>query len=96
MLRARREAYDQLVTDAERAVAGLRLDPDYERLLAELRRRAREQLGGDDRVDIDVEIDAEVGGLVARAGSHSVDYRLPAVADRALPDLGAQVDPRWW
>ena len=93
VLRTRRDAYDQLVEDAEQAVAGLRHDPEYERLLDALRHRAREQLGD---AGVEVEIDPEVGGLVARAGSHSVDYRLSAVAERALSDLGAQVDPRWW
>ncbi len=89
VLRARREAYDHL---RERAAEMIRLLPaDERRALAQrLERLARTQLGDDAEIDADPD-----GGLVARAGSRSVDYRVPAIVARAITDLGDDVEELW-
>jgi len=35
------------------------------------------------------------GGVVARAGTRRVDYRLPILAERALDDLSDKVAELW-
>jgi len=88
---ARRAAYDRLQAEARQAASDLRGAPGYAALIDGLARAACRQLGEDAVVTVD---DA-VGGLVARAGSRSVDYRLPVIADRCLAALGADVESLW-
>lgn len=91
VLAARRQAYDRLRLEAGLAAAALRQSPSYPGLVENLGRLARLQLGAGAAVTVD----GEVGGVVARAGSRSVDYRLPAIAERCLHELGPEVDALW-
>jgi hypothetical protein len=69
----------------------LRDDPGYAALVGALTELARHQLGP----AATVSVDKEAGGVVARAGSRSVDYRLPVVADRCLAALGPELEALW-
>lgn len=91
VLRTRRETLAELRHRALARLDARRGTPDYRRLLDRLEQLAREQLGDD------AEIDAEPddGGLVACAGRRRVDYRLPAVVDRTLQDMGAELEELW-
>ena len=91
VLAARRDAYERARACAERAASALRDAPRYAALLDALSELARRQLGE----DAVVVVDDEVGGFVATAGTRSVDYRLPAVADRCLVGLGPEVEALW-
>lgn len=91
ILRARREALEQLrdrTLDRLREKQG---DGDYRRFMSRLEEIAREQLGDGARI----EPDPDTGGLIARCEGRVVDYRLPAVVDRALEDLGAELEALW-
>jgi hypothetical protein len=66
-------------------------DPAYRALVDRLARLAREQLGPESELDTD----PPHGGLVARLGHRSVDYTLPALVDRAMADLGPELEGLW-
>lgn len=91
VLTAQREAYERLRSEARRTVPQLRAEPGYEALLVGLATMARAQLGD----AATVVVDDEVGGLVAHAGSRSVDYRLPAIAERCVAALGTELEALW-
>lgn len=90
VLSARRDAYEQARAEARQAASELRASPGYAALVDGLARLARRQLGDGAAVTVD----GEAGGLVASAGSRSVDYRLPAVADRCLA-LAQSLERLW-
>jgi vacuolar-type H+-ATPase subunit E/Vma4 len=92
VLAARREAYDQLCHAARAAVMRLRDAPEYPEVLDRLADAARGELGA----AADLEIDPpEAGGVRARAGSRRIDATLPALADRAIADLGPTLGRLW-
>jgi cell division septum initiation protein DivIVA len=91
ILEARREQYETLRREAQAAAQSLRGTAGYERLLARLERRAREQLGA----AATLERDAAAGGLVARAGKRQVDYTLVALVERCLERVSAEVERLW-
>ncbi len=89
VLAAQREALEQVRDGAvarlrEQAGAG-ELDDLFDRQTC----RARELLG-DDAV-----IEAGTDGLVARAAGRSVDERFGTLVDRAMEDLGAELEVLW-
>ena len=53
---------------------------------------ARVQLGPDAAVEIDP---PDIGGVVGRADGRSVDYSLPALAERAVEDLDGRLEALW-
>ncbi len=91
VLAARREVFERARAEVRRAATSLREAPDHAALCTGLGSVARGQLGA----DADVEIDHDVGGIVARSGGRSVDYRWPAIADRCFAALGADVEELW-
>jgi len=91
VLRVRHEALERLRERTLQRFQQKRGDNDYRRFMSRLERIAREQLGDEARI----EPDADAGGLVARCEGRLVDYRLPAVVDRALEDLGAELEELW-
>jgi len=91
VLGARRAAYETLRSESRRAALALRGDPRYSDLVDGLARLAGHQLGE----GADVRVDEQGGGIVATAGSRSVDYRLEPLADRCLAALGAEVESLW-
>lgn len=91
VLSARRAAVERLLAAAARAAVALRGDAGYPELLDGLGRAARGQLG-DDAV---VRVDTRAGGLVATAGSRSVDYRLDVLADRCVEAMGSRIEALW-
>ena len=91
-LEAERSLVDELRLRAYDAALELRTDPRYPELLERLSDAARSQLGTDVRLEVDP---PEVGGVVARAGSMSVDYSLPALVDRAIVDLDGELEGLW-
>lgn len=90
VLRAQREAYDRLRRDALSRVCALRDDPGYPALLDRLRDRAAAALGNGAVVH-----EHPDGGIVAEAAGRRLDLSLPALADRAVDDLGAEVTRLW-
>jgi vacuolar-type H+-ATPase subunit E/Vma4 len=91
-LAAQRELIDELRMRSKGAALGLRKDPRYEELLDRLSKLAKSQLGADAEVEAD---QPELGGVVAYAGSRSVDYTLPALVDRAIAELDGQLETLW-
>ena len=92
VLAAQAEVYDRFAREAVQAVFAQRGTPDYERLCARLATDAEALLGE----GIELEIDPPaVGGVVGRREGRLVDYSLPALVDRAIGELGADVTRTW-
>jgi vacuolar-type H+-ATPase subunit E/Vma4 len=92
VLAAQREVYDEFRRRAREATLTLRDDPAYPALLDRRTASARRELG--DRAEIERD-PPEVGGVRARDGTRSVDYTLPARADRAIAELGPRLRDLW-
>ncbi len=88
VLAARRAVWEQARERLRTAAGQRREQPGLTEALAGL---AREQLGDDAAVSVDT----DVGGVIATHGSRSVDYRLPAVADRLLDAHREEVGGLW-
>lgn len=92
VLAARRGLVDELRGRSRRAVLELRGQPEYAELLERLSAASRAQLGDDAELVVDP---PDRGGVVGRRGDASVDYTLPAMADRAIDGMGAQLERLW-
>lgn len=92
VLGARRELVDELRRRARSTVLGLRGEPEYAELLGRLRAAVRTQLGDEAELVVDP---PDQGGVVGRRGDASVDYTLPVMADRAIDQLGAELERLW-
>jgi vacuolar-type H+-ATPase subunit E/Vma4 len=92
VMEARRAAYDRLCDEARRAALGLREDQVYPALLERLAETARDLLGPDAEIRYDP---PTRGGVIARAGTRSVDLTLPALGARCLAGLGRDVARLW-
>jgi vacuolar-type H+-ATPase subunit E/Vma4 len=92
VLAARRSLYDELRRCARESVLSLRDEPGYPDLLERLAAAARRDLGEEAELEVDP---PDAGGVRARAGSRSVDYTLPALAERCLAGLGHSLDRLW-
>jgi vacuolar-type H+-ATPase subunit H len=91
LLRAEDEVWAELVERLHRAVRTMPADPRYPALLDRLADLARGQLGD----AADVRRDPDGGGVLATAGGRSVDYRLTALADRALDSIADEMAVPW-
>lgn len=91
ILRARREALTQLRERTLQRFKNRHEDGDDRLFMSRLEEMARDQLGNDTRI----EPNPDAGGLVACLEGRIVDYRLPAVVDRALEDLGTELEELW-
>jgi vacuolar-type H+-ATPase subunit E/Vma4 len=91
MILAERAALRRSLIDrVHAAVAALPDDPRYPELVDRLVRLARDQLGDDAVVTDDPD-----GGFVASVGPRRVDYRLAALADRAVDAAAEEVAGLW-
>lgn len=91
VLRAQNEAFEQL-----RERVHHRLDEHRDRdagsdLLDRLAQLARQQLGGEPRI----EPEPQGRGLIAHADGRQVDYRFVRLVDRELRSLGSEVERLW-
>lgn len=91
VLAARRDAYERARTETSRAASELRHAPGYTSLVEGLIEVAGRQLGE----AAVTSVDDTAGGIVASAGSRTVDYRLPAIADRCLAARGTELESLW-
>ena len=91
-LAARRSLVDELRRRAREAVLELRERPDYPELLERLSDAARSQLGDDAKLEVDP---PGRGGVIGRRGDASVDYTLPAMADRTIDEMGVALERLW-
>lgn len=91
-LEAQRRQVEELRRRAREAVLELRDDARYRELVERLSRAAREQLGDDAEIVVDP---PGAGGVIGRRGDASVDYTLPAIADRVVDDLGVELEELW-
>ena len=91
-LRAQNRQVEELQLRSREAVLRLQEDSRYPALLDRLARMAREQLGPDAEVEVDP---PGLGGVIGRKGRVSVDYTLPALADRAIASLGDELERLW-
>ncbi len=91
-LAARRGLVDELRRRAREAVLELRERPDYPELLERLSDAARSQLGDDAELEVDL---PGRGGVIGRRGDASVDYTLPAMADRTIDEMGVALERLW-
>lgn len=87
VLAAQRDALDELGNRARQAAAELRQDRD---LLARLRALVAERIGQDAEVT-----EHPDGGIVGDAPGRHIDARLPVLAERAIEELGAEVERLW-
>lgn len=92
VLAARRGLVDELRIRARRAVLELREEPQYPALLERLSSAARAQLGRDTELEVDP---PGRGGVIGRSRNASVDYTLPAMADRAVDGIGRGLERLW-
>jgi vacuolar-type H+-ATPase subunit E/Vma4 len=90
ILTAQRELYDELTMQAQQAVVLLRQDPDYPDGLRRLAERARAELGTGAVI-----VEHPVGGVLGTCEGRSLDLSLPALAARALEQLGEEVTALW-
>lgn len=91
VLAARGDAVEQLRYRVLEHLDQARDGAAYDGLLGRLETVARRQLGG----RCEVEEDTEAGGVLATAGGRRVDYRLPTLVERALADLGSELEELW-
>jgi len=91
-LHAQRTLVEELGQEARREALALRTAPRYGELLERLSRLARAQLGAQAELTLDP---PGRGGLLARAGSASVDYTLAALVDRVLDEIDGRVEELW-
>jgi vacuolar-type H+-ATPase subunit E/Vma4 len=91
-LEAQRRQVEELRRRARAEALALRADDRYPALLDRLSRAAQEQLGDEADVVVDP---PELGGVIGRRGNASVDYTLPAIADRIVDDLGPELEELW-
>lgn len=92
ILEAKRDLHDELHIRAREAALELRADPGYAALLEALCAVARDQLGEDAVLEID---SPDAGGVRGVALRRSVDYTLPALAERCVARLGSRIDDLW-
>lgn len=90
LLRTRDALRRDLATRIRDAVSRLPDDPRYPALLDRLEELAHDQLGSEAEIVPDPD-----GGFVATAGGRRVDYRLNALADRALDAIADEVVRLW-
>ena len=90
LLRARRDAFQEIRDASRTAVRTLRGEPEYPRTLDAFAAAIRSELGPAASIAED-----ESGGMVADAGSRHVDYTLRGFVDRAVDALGAELE-QWW
>jgi hypothetical protein len=83
---------DELRRRAREAALELRERPDYPELLECLSDAARSQLGDDAELEVDL---PGRGGVIGRRGNASVDYTLPAMADRTIDEMGVALERLW-
>jgi len=99
--RARRQAHETVLTrrnalrldlrsQVRQAAVELRTDPRYPRLLARLTEQSRALLGAEATVT-----ESPQGGVVARAGSRTLDVSLPVLAARTLESMTQEVCGLW-
>jgi vacuolar-type H+-ATPase subunit E/Vma4 len=91
-LAAQRDLVEELRRRARQTVLQLRERPGYPELLERLSDAARSQLGEDAELVVDP---PGRGGVIGRLGDVSVDYTLPAIADREIDDLGLELERLW-
>lgn len=91
-LGARGALYQELRELARAEALQLRSHPAYGALLDRLVGAAKARLGAEAEIEIDP---PDAGGVFARSGRRSVDYTLPALAERAIGDLGREVEQLW-
>lgn len=99
--RVRRQAHETVLTrrnalrldlrrQVRQAVAELRTDPRYPRLLARLTEQSHDLLGPEATV-----AESPQGGVVAEVGSRRLDLSLPALATRTLESMTQEVGELW-
>jgi vacuolar-type H+-ATPase subunit E/Vma4 len=92
VLNAQRAALDRLHTEARAAARSLADSPEWEAILAGLRRVAVARLGPDATI---AQHPGGEPGLVATRGGHRVDLRLTTLVDLAIAELGSEVEQLW-
>ena len=92
LLQAQRRQIEELQRRSREAVLLLREDNNYPELLERLSWAARDQLGPGTEVELDP---PAFGGVIGRSGRMSVDYTLPALAERAVASLGDELESLW-
>lgn len=91
-LETRQQLRLRLIDEVHRSARNIRADTRYPRLLNHLESLARSQLGDGAVIERGTSLD---GGITAETGSRRVDYRLTALADRALDTLADDVAELW-
>ena len=91
VLRARRDALQELRERALQRLRSMQGEPAYAELLQRLEAAARAQIGE----SAEIERNDDLGGIVARSGARRVDYTLPEVLDRVLNDMGEELAGLW-
>ncbi|MCA1783350.1 MAG: hypothetical protein ABR500_02115 [Dermatophilaceae bacterium] len=90
VLESRNALHDEVRRRVRVAAIALTADPRYPAVLERLRARAVEVLGPDVIVT-----EGPDGGLVAVAGSRSLDLTLPTLADAVLKTMAPEISGLW-
>lgn len=90
LLTAERDLRQRWIDRVHERLPELRSDDRYPVLLARLEALARTQLGADARIEREPD-----GGFVALAAGRRVDYRLGALATRAIDGLAEEATGSW-
>lgn len=92
VLGAHREAYEALRRQVRATLSGLQDEPGWHTLRERLVERARADLGAAGPTHVG---EPRGGGVLAEAGGRRAVYALEALADRAVDDLGVEVEALW-
>lgn len=90
VLAAESELRDRWIERVHERLPELRDGPDHDRLAERLEQLARTQLGDDATIE-----HAADGGIVATSRGRRVDYRLAALADRAVELIAEEATRSW-
>jgi vacuolar-type H+-ATPase subunit E/Vma4 len=93
VLRARQEVLADASRAAHMAARELVSEPAYAELMTALTAEVKERLATPaERVSVAAAPD---GGLLARAGSHEIDYSLDSQVDRCMQAMSGELERLW-
>lgn len=91
ILEAKRAVYDDVRRESQAAVQRLRSEPRYVELVERLAARAREELGP----EVELELDLPDGGIIGRVENRRVDHTLPTLVERCLAEHACELERLW-
>jgi vacuolar-type H+-ATPase subunit H len=91
VLETRERIRQSLIEASILGVVGHRGSRDYQRFLERVERHVQVLLGE----DAEITRDPPEGGVIGRCGQRRLDYTVPAVVERVIDALGADLEELW-